>query len=57
MRCGRIPNEDEPIIRRHLAKFDKLFPALALKGARRRIAIAAALGAIERVLRAWVQAL
>jgi Protein of unknown function (DUF3987) len=28
--CGRIPNEDEPIIRQHLAKFDKLFPALAL---------------------------
>ena len=26
----RIPNEDEPIIRQHLAKFDKLFPALAL---------------------------
>ena len=23
-------NEDEPIIRQHLAKFDKLFPALAL---------------------------
>jgi hypothetical protein len=28
--CGRMPNEDEPIIRQHLAKFDKLFPALAL---------------------------
>ena len=27
---GRMPNEDEPIIRQHLAKFDKLFPALAL---------------------------
>jgi hypothetical protein len=26
----RIPNEDDPIIRQHLAKFDKLFPALAL---------------------------
>jgi hypothetical protein len=26
----RIPDEDEPIIRQHLAKFDKLFPALAL---------------------------
>ena len=28
--AARIPNEDEPIIRQHLAKFDKLFPALAL---------------------------
>lgn len=27
---GRMPNEDEPIIRQHLAKFDKLLPALAL---------------------------
>jgi len=27
---SRVPNEDEPIIRQHLAKFDKLFPALAL---------------------------
>lgn len=27
---SRMPNEDEPIIRQHLAKFDKLFPALAL---------------------------
>ena len=26
----RMSNEDEPIIRQHLAKFDKLFPALAL---------------------------
>ncbi|MCX7902251.1 MAG: YfjI family protein, partial [Burkholderiaceae bacterium] len=26
----RLPNEDQPIIRQHLAKFDKLFPALAL---------------------------
>ena len=26
----RMVNEDEPIIRQHLAKFDKLFPALAL---------------------------
>ena len=26
----RMPNEDEPIVRQHLAKFDKLFPALAL---------------------------
>ena len=26
----RIPNEDHPIIRQHLAKFDKLLPALAL---------------------------
>ena len=26
----RIPHEEEPIIRQHLAKFDKLFPALAL---------------------------
>jgi hypothetical protein len=25
-----MPNEDEPIIRQHLAKFDKLFPAMAL---------------------------
>jgi Protein of unknown function (DUF3987) len=30
MRCGGIPNDDEPIIRQHLTKFDKLFPALAL---------------------------
>jgi Protein of unknown function (DUF3987)/Bifunctional DNA primase/polymerase, N-terminal len=30
MHCARMPNEDEPIIRQHLAKFDKLFPALAL---------------------------
>jgi phage/plasmid primase-like uncharacterized protein len=27
---SRMPTEDEPIIRQHLAKFDKLFPALAL---------------------------
>jgi phage/plasmid primase-like uncharacterized protein len=27
---NRMPSEDEPIIRQHLAKFDKLFPALAL---------------------------
>ena len=26
----RMPKEDDPIIRQHLAKFDKLFPALAL---------------------------
>jgi phage/plasmid primase-like uncharacterized protein len=26
----RIPNEEDPIVRQHLAKFDKLFPALAL---------------------------
>jgi hypothetical protein len=26
----RMANEDEPIIQQHLAKFDKLFPALAL---------------------------
>ena len=26
----RMPAEDEPIIRQHLAKYDKLFPALAL---------------------------
>lgn len=26
----RIPNEDDPIVQQHLAKFDKLFPALAL---------------------------
>ena len=26
----RIPNEDNPLIAQHLAKFDKLFPALAL---------------------------
>lgn len=26
----RMPNEDNPFIRQHLAKFDKLFPALAL---------------------------
>src|SRR5438105_1077966 len=30
MHQARIPNEDEPLIRQHLAKFDKLFPALAL---------------------------
>ena len=30
MHRARIPNEDQPIIRQHLAKFDKLFPALAL---------------------------
>ena len=30
MHRARIPNEDEPIIRQHLEKFDKLFPALAL---------------------------
>jgi hypothetical protein len=30
MHRERIPNEDQPIIRQHLAKFDKLFPALAL---------------------------
>lgn len=30
MHHSRMPNEDEPIIRQHLAKFDKLFPALAL---------------------------
>jgi hypothetical protein len=28
--CGDASPEDEPIIRQHLAKFDKLFPALAL---------------------------
>ncbi|MGE3907141.1 MAG: DUF3987 domain-containing protein [Reyranellaceae bacterium] len=27
---GCLPAEDEPIIRQHLAKYDKLFPALAL---------------------------
>jgi hypothetical protein len=27
---SRIPYEEEPIIRQHLAKFDKLFPSLAL---------------------------
>jgi len=27
---ARLPNEEEPIIRQHLAKYDKLFPALAL---------------------------
>jgi hypothetical protein len=26
----RIPNEDNPLVRQHLAKYDKLFPALAL---------------------------
>jgi phage/plasmid primase-like uncharacterized protein len=26
----RMPNEEEPIIQQHLAKYDKLFPALAL---------------------------
>jgi len=26
----RMPNEDEPLIHQHLAKYDKLFPALAL---------------------------
>jgi hypothetical protein len=26
----RIPKEDDPIVRQHLSKFDKLFPALAL---------------------------
>jgi Protein of unknown function (DUF3987) len=30
MHLTRIPNEDEPLVRQHLAKFDKLFPALAL---------------------------
>lgn len=30
MHHRRMPKEDEPIIRQHLAKFDKLFPALAL---------------------------
>lgn len=30
MHRTRMPNEDQPIIRQHLAKFDKLFPALAL---------------------------
>jgi hypothetical protein len=30
MHRTRIPKEDEPIVRQHLAKFDKLFPALAL---------------------------
>jgi putative DNA primase/helicase len=30
MHQERMLNEDEPIIRQHLAKFDKLFPALAL---------------------------
>jgi len=30
MHRARMPSEDEPIIRQHLAKFDKLFPALAL---------------------------
>ena len=30
MHRTRMPEEDEPIIRQHLAKFDKLFPALAL---------------------------
>jgi Protein of unknown function (DUF3987)/Bifunctional DNA primase/polymerase, N-terminal len=30
MHRGRMPNENEPLIRQHLAKFDKLFPALAL---------------------------
>jgi phage/plasmid primase-like uncharacterized protein len=30
LHCNRMPSEDEPIIRQHLAKFDKLFPALAL---------------------------
>jgi hypothetical protein len=30
MHRARIPNEDEPIVRQHLAKLDKLFPALAL---------------------------
>jgi putative DNA primase/helicase len=27
---SKMPNEDEPIIRQHLAKFDKLFPSIAL---------------------------
>ena len=30
LHTSRIPNEDEPIMRQHLAKYDKLFPALAL---------------------------
>ncbi len=30
MHLTRIPNEDEPLVRQHLAKFDNLFPALAL---------------------------
>jgi hypothetical protein len=27
---SKIPNEDQPIVRQHLAKFDKLFPSIAL---------------------------
>lgn len=30
MHEARLPSEEEPIIQQHLAKFDKLFPALAL---------------------------
>jgi hypothetical protein len=30
MHLNRIPNEGDPIVHQHLAKFDKLFPALAL---------------------------
>jgi hypothetical protein len=30
MHRERMPKEDQPIIRQHLAKYDKLFPALAL---------------------------
>lgn len=30
LHCRRLPAEDEPLVRQHLAKYDKLFPALAL---------------------------
>ena len=30
LHCSKIPAEDHPMIAQHLAKFDKLFPALAL---------------------------
>lgn len=30
LHCKRLRNEDDPLVRQHLAKYDKLFPALAL---------------------------
>jgi hypothetical protein len=30
LHCNLMPTEEEPIVRQHLAKYDKLFPALAL---------------------------
>jgi putative DNA primase/helicase len=45
----RIPAEDEPIIRQHLAKYDKLFPALALVLHLVDIASTGHFGAVSRV--------